>query len=293
MQPFPFDLNLVRQLLAALLIVSLAETASAQGNPQRTAEQQQPATSIAARTTGLEKLDGFIPLYVDSKSGKLLAELPRDGARALFWTMLATGLGSNPVGLDRGASGDEQVVRFDHEGDRVLMVFENNAFRTSLDDPAHRRSIEESFPASTVAALPLVAAEGGRLLVDLTDVAYRDWNDVAGTLARSNQGSYSVARDRSYIDRAHTAAHPGNSEIDVALTFTASARPGSIVSRITPDGRAFTLRQHLTLLPLPVGYEPRAMDPRVGYFGVTFKDYGQPIQRALEQRWVSRHRLSA
>jgi hypothetical protein len=288
---FTIFMTLVRHLLSVLLLVSIAGTASAQDSPRRPSEQQQPAQSIAARTAGFDKLDGFIPLYVDSRQGKLYGELPRDGTRALFWTMLATGLGSNPVGLDRGASGDEQVVRFQREGDRVLMVFENNAFRTSLDDPAHRRSIEESFPASTVAALPVVAVEGGHLLVDLTDVAFRDWNDVAGTLARSNQGAYAVARDRSYIDRAHTAAHPGNTEIDVALTFAAGARPGSIVNRITPDGRAVTLRQHLTLLPLPEGYRPRAMDPRVGYFGVTFKDYGQPIQRGLEQRWIARHRL--
>ena len=280
----------VRLLTSALLVIGVATTAAAQATPQRPTEQQ-PATSIAARTAGFEKLDGFIPLYLDAKQGRLYAELPRDGTRALFWTILATGLGSNPVGLDRGASGDEQVVRFTREGDRVLMVFENNAFRTSLDDPAHQRSIAESFPASTVAALPLVATEGGRLLVDLTDVAYRDWNDVSGTLARVNQSGYSVARDRSYIDRAHTAAHPGNTEIDVALTFATSGRAGGIVSRMAPDGHAFTLRQHLTLLPLPVGYQPRAMDPRVGYFGVTFKDYGQPIQRALEQRWISRHRL--
>ena len=284
-------MNRVRLLAIAVLAIGVASVASAQATPQRPADQQQPATSIAARTTGFEKLDGFIPLYVDPRQGKLYAELPRDDTRALFWTMLATGLGSNPVGLDRGASGDEQVVRFTREGDRVLMVFENGAFRTSLDDPAHQRSITESFPASTVAALPLVAAEGGRLLVDLTDVAYRDWNDVVGTLARVNQTGYSVARDRSFIDRAHTAAHPGSSEIDVALTFATTGRAGGIVSRMAPDGHAFTLRQHLTLLPLPVGYQPRAMDPRVGYFGVTFKDYGQPIQRALEQRWISRHRL--
>jgi hypothetical protein len=286
----------VRLLTAALLIAGSAAAASAQGNPsqqQQPAQQPapQPAQSIAAHTAGFDKLDGFIALYVDSRQGKLYAELPRDGTRALFWTILATGLGSNPVGLDRGASGDEQVVRFQRQGDRVLMVFENNAFRTSLDEPAHQRSIEESFPPSTVAALPVMAVEGGRLLVDLTDVAFRDWNDVVGTLARANQGSYSVSRDRSYVDRAHTAAQPASTEIDVALTVAASGRPGSIVNRITPDGRAFTLRQHLTLLPLPAGYQPRAMDPRVGYFGVTFKDYGQPIQRALEQRWVARHRL--
>jgi len=276
---------------ALLILTGTAAPAMAQANPQRQPDQQQPATSIAARTSGFERLDGFIPLYVDSKQGKLFAELPRTGTRALFWTILATGLGSNPVGLDRGASGDEQIVHFQPQGDKVLMVFENTAFRTSLDNPAHQRSIDESFPASTVAALPVIATEGDRLLVDLTDIAYRDWNDVVGTLARTNQTGYAVARDRSYIDRAHTAAHPGNTEIDVGLTFATSGRAGGIISRMAPDGHAFTLRQHLTLLPLPVGYQPRAMDPRVGYFGVTFKDYGQPIQRALEQRWISRHRL--
>ncbi len=250
-----------------------------------------PATNIAAKTTGFDRRDGFIPLYLDTKQGKLYAELPRGTTHALFWVSLATGFGSNPVGLDRGANGNDQRVRFEREGERVLMVFENTSFRTSLDNAAHRRSVDESFPSSTVASLPVVAEEGNRTLVDLTEVAYRDWNDVSGTLAQLNQGSYSVARDRSFIDRAHTKAFPTNSEIDVSLTFTTSGRPGGIVSRIAPDSRAFTLRQHLSLLPLPEGYRPRELDPRVGFFGISFKDYGQPIQRALEQRWISRHRL--
>jgi hypothetical protein len=38
------------------------------------------------------------------------AELPRDTLRALFFVSMATGLGSNPVGLDRGAGGVEQVA---------------------------------------------------------------------------------------------------------------------------------------------------------------------------------------
>lgn len=280
----------LRSTLATLLLALTAAPLAAQVAPQPVPPQ--PAQSIAARTAGFEKRDGFVPLYLDSHQGRLYAELPRETSRALFWVSLGTGLGSNPVGLDRGASGDEQVVRFDRQGDKVLMVFENNGFRTSLDNPAHARSVAESFPPSTVAALPVVAEEGSRLLVDLTDVAYRDWNEVAGTLARANQGSYSVARDRSYVDRAHTKGYPTNTEIDVALTFAAGGRAGQIVNRMAPDGRAFTLRQHLTFLPLPDdGFRPRAMDPRVGYFGVSFKDYGQPIQRALEQRWANRHRL--
>jgi hypothetical protein len=250
------------------------------------------ATTIAARTAGFERRDGFVPLYLDNHQGRLYAELPQGTTRALFWTSLATGFGSNPIGLDRGASGTEDVVRFDREGDRVLMVFENTRYRTSLDNPAHRRSVDESFPTSTVASLPVLADEGGRTLVDLTDVAYRDWADVAGAIGRLNQGTYTIARDRSSIDRAHTRSYATNSEIDVALTFVTAGRPGGIMRRLAPDGHAFTIRQHLSLLPLPdAGYRPRELDPRVGFFGITFKDYGQPLQRALEQRWISRHRL--
>jgi hypothetical protein len=275
----------MKSLLVLALLFLGASTASAQASPQ------QPATTIAARTAGFERRDGFVPLYVDARQGRIYAEIPRDTLRALFFVTRATGLGSNPVGLDRGANGDEQVVRFDHDGDRVLMVFENTSFRSTLN-PTHRLTVDESFPPSTVASLPILAEEGGRTLIDLTDVAYRDWTDVAGTLTRLNQGSYVVARDRSSLNRPYTRAYPDNSEIDAALTFTTTGRPGGIVSRMAPDGRAFTLRQHLSFVRLPNGdYRPRELDPRVGYFGITFKDYGQPIQRPLEQRWISRHRL--
>jgi hypothetical protein len=277
-------------LACSSALVTRPVLAQSGAGPQ--AAPQAPPASIAGRTAGFERRDGFVPLYVDSKQGRLYAELPRETNRALFWASLASGLGSNPIGLDRGASGADQVVRFDRDGDRVLMVFENTRFRSSLDDAAHRRSVDESFASSTVASLPVVAEEGNRILIDISDVAYRDWNDVAGTLARLNQGTYAVARDRSAIDRARTRGHPTNSEIDVALTFVTAARSGPVVGRIVPDGRAFTLRQHLSFIPLPdAGYRPRDVDPRVGFYGVTFKDFGQPIQRALEQRWIARHRL--
>src|SRR5689334_15805662 len=250
------------------------------------------ATSIAGRTAGMERRAGLLPLYLDQQ-GKLLLEIPRDSMRVLAFFLQSTGLGSNPIGIDRGANGPDQVARFDRNGDRVLVVFENWNYRgESSRDLGLATTVSESFPASTVASLPLLAVEDGRLLVDATDFVYRDWLDNAGTLARSNEGSYAIARDRSSIDRAYTKAFPENTEIDVALTFAAQGRVGNTVSSIVPDGRAFTLRQHISFVQLPdAGYRPRALDPRVGFFGITFKDYAQPIQGSLEQRWISRHRL--
>jgi hypothetical protein len=258
-----------------------APSSAAQGSP------------IEAKTAGLEKKDGFIPIYLDNKTGKIFLEIPRDSMRALMFYGLATGLGSNPIGLDRGAGGDNFIARFDRNGDRMFVVFENWNYRSSAaDNPAHIRTVAEAFPPSTSGSLPIVAQSGGSTLVDATDFFMRDWNDVAGTLSQNNEGSYSIARDRSSIYRPYTRAFPDNSEIDVSLTFATSARAGQTVASIVPDGKSFTLRQHISLLKLPDdAYKPRVLDIRMGFFGITFKDYAQPIQSPLEVRWISRHRL--
>ena len=90
----------------------------------------------------------------------------------------------------------------------------------------------------------------------------------------------------------YTKGFPENTEIDVALTFATQGRPGETISSIVPDGKSFTLRQHISLLPLPdAGYRPRQFDPRVGFSAIRFNDYAQPIQEPLQQRWIARHRL--
>lgn len=275
----------IRRARAALVGLLLLAPASAVA---------QVAANIASKTTGFERREGFVPAYVDAESGKLLLELPRDSMRALLMISQATGLGSNPIGIDRGASADDHVVRFEREGDRVHVVLENWRYRSSArDNTDHQRTIREAFPASTIAAMTLLAEEQGRLLVDATDFVLRDWTDVIGTLARSQQGNYTLARDRSGINRAVTRGFADNTEIDLNLTYTVSSgRPGGIVSQMVPDGRAFTLRQHLTLHRLPDGsFRPRALDPRVGYFGITFHDFANPIHEPLVERWAARHRL--
>ena len=252
------------------------------------------AATIAAKTAGMKHWDGFLPLDVDSKGERLLLEIPHDSMHALLFVSLATGLGSNPIGLDRAADVGTYVARFDRAGNKVLLVLENWNYRSSSPNPDNARSVRESFPPSTVAALPIVAEDAdGRVLVDASDMVFRDWVHVSSTLSNSKQGNYALARDRSTIFAPYTKSFPQNTEIDASLTFALNGGgPGDIVSSIVPDPSAITLRQHLSLLPLPdSGFEPRTLDPRVGYFGVTFKDYGQPIQGSLDQRWIGRHRL--
>lgn len=291
-------LRSIHAVLPLLVTASVAaQTASAHSPSAHSLlapARSDSTASIATRTRGFEKRDGFIPIYLDANHGKVYLEIPHDSMRVLYFLSQATGLGSNPIGIDRGANENQSIARFDRSGDDVLLVLENWNYRSSATamNPDHARTVAEAFPSSTIASLPLLADENGRMLVDATDYLLKDWGNVAATIARAGQGKYSVARDRSEIYRPYTRAFPTNTELDVSLTYTATGAPGPIMRNLLPDPRSFTLRQHITLLQLPDdGYRPRETDPRVGYFGITFKDYAQPIQGSLEQSWIERHRL--
>src|SRR5262245_4918210 len=77
--------------------------------------------SIADKTKGLEKKDGFFPVYWDASSGKLWLEVPagRVGQEFLYITGAPTGLGSNDIGLDRGQIGGERIVKLVRVGPKL------------------------------------------------------------------------------------------------------------------------------------------------------------------------------
>ncbi|HEV8264878.1 MAG TPA: zinc-dependent metalloprotease [Gemmatimonadales bacterium] len=270
-----------RLLVAALL--ALAAPASAQ------------LPTITDYTKTFEKRDGYVPLYWDAAKGRLLLEVPagRLGEDFLYLPSLATGLGDANLGLDRGTIGDEQIARFERPGGgpRVQLVLQNPRFRASGDNEALARSVRESFPLSTVAAWEIVAEEGGRLLVDATSFVLSDITDVRGALRAGNQGAFQLERDRSAVHLPRTKAFPDNTEIEATLTFTGE-NAGRSVRRHTPDARAVTLRQHLSLVKLPSpGFRPRPFDPRMGIFSVSFYDFAKPFTQDYATRYAIRHRL--
>ncbi|HUH13837.1 MAG TPA: zinc-dependent metalloprotease, partial [Longimicrobiales bacterium] len=247
-------------------------------------------TGIAAATRALDSQDGYFPLHWDAQRGRLLLEIPRLDEDFLYLTSLATGVGSNALGLDRGEIMDEAIARFQRVGPRVLLVLQNPGFRAQRSaTEALRRSVEESFPTSIVGSFDIVAEEGGRVLVDATAFFLRDAIDLTASLA--NQGGFRLEPQRSAIWLPRTRAFPENTEVEAALTFT-SDRPGPEIRRHTPDGRSLTVRQHHSLVKLPEpGFEPRLFDPRSGIFSVSFYDFGKPFDEDFVTRYAVRHRL--
>jgi hypothetical protein len=282
-----------------ILVPALALGATLAAGPAPAAEPSpaRPA-SFAARTGGLERRAGLFVTHLDAKAGKLLLELPRptgprgECARFLYIEGIQTGLGSNPVGLDRGQVGETRVVSFRRVGARVLLEQENLRYRALSPDSSERRAVRESFASSVLWAGEVLAeAADGRLLVDLTPFLVRDAHGVAATLKREGQGGFALDRDRSVLDPSRCRSFPDNLEFEALLTF-AGDEPGAEVRATAPTPQAVTIAQHHSFVRLPDdGYRPREWDPRCGAFDVMFADYAQPVAAELERRWIVRHRL--
>ena len=291
---------------ARLLVVAFAAmpfTAPASAQERRPQEGSTAAPPpIAERTKNLKKIDGFYPLYWDENAGKLFVEIPKLETEILYSTGMATGLGSNDIGIDRGQTTGSRIVKFERSGPRILMVQPNYQYRALTQNAAEARTVRDAFARSVLWSFPVAAASDGRYLVDYTDFLVRDATEIAGRLS---PGTYRFEAGRSSVYAAGLAAFPRNSEMEAELTFVRTPGPGPGGGRGGGGGRFFegvgsvaaaaeaaSMRVHHSIVELPEpGYEPRVYDPRSGFFGLSFENYAALPGQPMTLRFANRHRL--
>jgi hypothetical protein len=311
----------------AISVTVLASLLALPAPPAAAAESPAAAAlpGIAAKTSGMEKRQGLLNLYIDRQHGKIWLEVPApapatstaasagaDGepgnnnpgggaggaggegvvASYLYVEGLLTGLGSAPLGLDRGQLGDARLVTLRRLGGRVLIEEPNLRFRALSKDAAERQSVRESFATAVVWGGEIAAEDAdGRALVDFTSFVVRDAHNVVRHLKSVEEGSWTLEAGRSAIDLGNCLSFPENLELEALLTY-GSADPGRLVAESAPGAGAMTLVEHQSLLRLPAeGYRPRRFDPRMGSFAVEFADYATPLGAGIDTRWLVRHRL--
>lgn len=254
------------------------------------AAQTAPVT-IAQKTKGMTAMPGYFPMFYDAGAGRLYLEVSRWNADFLYVNSLPAGVGSNDVGLDRGQIGDSMIVRFERFGPKVLLVQPNQNYRAVTEDPRERRAVEESFAQSVIWGFTAEAWDGDSVLIDATGFFLRDAHGIPETLARENQGSYSLDDKRSAIFPDRTRNFPRNTEVEALLTF-AGKDPGAWVRSVTPSPDSLTLREHHSFVALPdTPMTPRPYDPRSGFIAMSYMDYAAPLSDAITKRFIIRHRL--
>src|SRR6056297_2868371 len=150
--------------------LALAFAASAQDEPDG-------QDSFAEAVAGLELAEGFIDIYSSAAKGKVLARLPSadpDGdqpgvlLRFIHAQRLTAGLGSNPLGLDRGWGNSGRLIRFRRIGERVVAEVENHRYRADTANALERHAVATSFATSFVWSTGIIAEdENGHVLIDL------------------------------------------------------------------------------------------------------------------------------
>ncbi len=234
---------------------------------------------------------GYFNFTYDESKDKITLNVDKLNTEFLYVNSLATGIGSNDIGLDRGQLGNERVVKFVKAGNKLLLVQPNQNFRANTSNELERKSIEQAFAKSVLFGFKIINNENGVYNIDLTPFLMQDAHGVANRLKRGKEGNYSIDASKSALSLNRTKAFPKNVEFEALLTFKGQPT-GSNLRSVTPTASLVTVTQHHSFVELPdSNYTPREFDVRSGAISMSYLDYATPVQEPIRKRYITRHRL--
>ena len=239
----------------------------------------------------LDKFKGFFDFSYDESKDKIFLEVDKLDYESLYIGSLASGIGSNDIGLDRGQLGLEKLVKFVKKGNKILLVEPNLYYRAQTENNSEKKSVEQAFAKSVIFGFEIIETNEEHYLIDFTPFLLYDRHGVAKRLRDLKQGSYKVDKSKSAIEIFNTKAFPENIEFEALLTFSGEAK-GSMIRSVAPDPDNVSVVQHHSFIKLPDNnYQPRKFDPRSGAISISFMDYSTPIDKPITKKFVIRHRL--
>lgn len=254
----------------------------------------QTLPSIAEKTKGLSKTEGYFPFYRDDQNGKIWLEVNKLDTEILYAMSLPSGLGSNDIGLDRGLMGGGRIVKFSRVGKKILMTEPNYGYRALAESAKEKEAVDLAFAKSTLWAFAVEAQSGDVALVDVTEFLTRDAMQAANRIRKMQQGNYTLDRNRSALYFPACKNFPYNTELEATITLTSTDGViGNFIQPVVPSPEAITLRMHHSFVQLPDGnYTPRKFDPRSSFNNTSYYDYSSPVSEPIEKYVINRHRLS-
>ncbi len=234
---------------------------------------------------------GFFNFSYNESKDEIYLEVDKLNSEFLYIHSLATGLGSNDIGLDRGQIGDGVVVKFQKAGNKLLLVQPNQRYRAITNNKLEKNSVEQAFANSVLFGFPIKERKANSYVIDITPFLLQDTHGVIEKLMAKKEGKYTVDKTRSAIHLKNTKAFPKNIEFEALITYK-GAPTGRNIGTVAPNSRFFTLIQHHSFVELPDdGYKKRTFDPRSGALSISYMDYATPVYEPIMKRYIKRHRL--
>ncbi|MBA2291211.1 MAG: zinc-dependent metalloprotease [Gemmatimonadales bacterium] len=286
-------------VLAAVVVAAACAPARPASSPTPAAGPAATpgATAPGARApAGPQPYDKVVTTKAKSDSGlilvhrldnKVLFELPDSlmGRDMLWLTRLAAAPQDLSPFTNAGSNLNEQLVRWERQGDRVLLRSVSSQYVADTTLPIARSVAANTF-SPILRAFPVAAEHGSAkaLVIDVTSMFEDDVPAISG-LSASQRTQFKVRRldpQRSYIEQVRS--FPLNVEVRQVQTFDA-AEPPSLGATST---LSLQVAQSIVLLPREP-MRPRIADPRVGWFSINQIDFSSRALKAdtrtLLQRW--------
>ncbi|MHA8088521.1 zinc-dependent metalloprotease [Aquirufa sp. Wall-65K1] len=246
---------------------------------------------IMDKLKSMKAYSGFFNFYYDENSDKIYLSVDKLNQEFLYVYSLSQGVGNNDLGLDRGQLGNEQVVFFEKQGNKIFLIQPNYQYRANTNNALEKMSVQQAFAKSVLFGFKIEGQENGNYLIDATDFLLQDAHGVLKTLTRAKQGSYQLDKSRSSLLIERTKSFPKNSEFEARLTFSGNGT-GAEIRSVAPNPDYVTVVEHHSFIELPDNqYQPRVYDPRSGSNAISFMDYASPVTESIEKKWITRHRL--
>lgn len=230
-----------------------------------------------------EKDEGLFTVYRDDED--LFYQIPDSllGTELLLVSRIAQT--AQDIGYG-GEKANTQVVRWQRDGRRVLLrlvTYENQADSTQpIYEAVRNANFEPVLMAFDVKA---VGPDTASVVVEVSDLYTTDVPALG--LQRSRREQYQVRRldgARTFVDSVRS--FPENIEVRSVLTYEAQEPPSNSATGTI----SIVMNHSMVMLPRDP-MRPRACDDRVGFFSVTFTDYGADTDRAEETCYITRWRL--
>lgn len=239
----------------------------------------------------LKTYEGYFDFYYEESTDKIYLKVKNLNEEFLYINSLATGIGSNDIGLDRGQLGNERLVYFKKAGNKLLLIQPNLKYRANTDNTLEKKSIEQAFAKSVLFGFKIISDKEGDYIIDFTPFLLEDAHGVSNRLKRKKEGTYKLDASKSALSLERTKAFPKNVEFEALLTFKGEPT-GKNLRSVTPTPSLVSVVQHHSFIKLPdSNYTPRAFDTRSGAISMSYMDYAAPIEDDITKRFIIRHRL--
>ncbi len=222
---------------------------------------------------------------------KVFFEIPTEELRKeMLWvtqlqqTQAGYSYGGEPVG--------DRVVRWEQRGNDVLLRDVKYEIRADVSDPI-KDAVEATSLEAIIAVFPVQAyGKDKRPVIDVTSAFISDLPEFS---AKGRLRASGIDARRTFIE--NVKAFPTNIEAKVLMTYRPRGAGGAIGPLGLPqlgdsDTGGVTVMLHHSMIELPAQpMKPRRYDDRVGFFQVSFEDYGSPKQEVERVSYINRWRL--